>query len=305
MDNQLVSIVITTYKREIHYISEALNSVLTQTYHPIEVFIVDDNGKESTYENDLMTLCNKYENVTYISNEKNSGAQISRNNGILAANGEFIAFLDDDDIWREDKLEKQMELFTSSKIGMVYCDGYSFEDGNIEKLGSFREVSIFNRPISHKMELFNDFIGSTSQAVIRRSVFDDVGLFDVDMPARQDYEMWLRISSKYQIVGSAEKLLYYRIHPGERISTSQDKCIYSYDLLLSKYKSDFDADSYSKAKLILRKFTSAKKGKLYGAALRYFMQALVTNPCCIADVILRRFLRKDFLEFYQDRIQKL
>lgn len=305
MNEKMVSVVITTYKREIHYVEEALDSVLRQTYQPIEVILVDDNGKDSVYEKALAQLCAGHENVRYLPNEKNSGVQVSRNNGIRASKGEFVAFLDDDDLWREDKLEKQMALFTAPDVGMVYCDGDAFVDGSPDKLEVFREVSVFDRPITHTMELFNDFIGSTSQALVRRSVFENVGLFDPDMPARQDYEMWLRISRQYKIVGSPEKLLYYRIHPGERISTNQDKCIRSYELLLSKYSADFDSDTYAKAKLILRMFNSACRGKKYADALRYLSRAFFTNPRCVVDVIIRRLSGKSFSEFYQDRIRQL
>lgn len=113
----------------------------------------------------------------------------------------------------------------------------------------FREVSIFNCPISHEMELFNDYIGSTSQALIKKSCFSKVGIFDSDMQARQDYEMWLRISRYYKIVGVDEPLLYYRIHTGERISKNLNKCFDSYVLLLDKYKNDYKKISTQKQSL--------------------------------------------------------
>lgn len=296
--NELVSVVITTYKRSVKYVKEAIDSVASQTYHPIEIILVDDNGINSEYANELTELCNKYENVRYLPNVKNSGAQVSRNNGIFASKGNFVAFLDDDDIWREDKIEKQMAYFSDKDVGMVYCDGYSFEDGNINNTSVFREASIYSKPISHELELFNDYIGSTSQALIKKECFSKVGLFDTDMPARQDYEMWLRISRHYKIVGSPEKLLFYRVHPGDRISTNLDKCFNSYKLVLDKHKNEYNKNRYAKSKIILRLFDTSVRGKWFGRALFYFTYAFLVNPLCVIDVIRRRILKKEFEDYY-------
>lgn len=300
---ELVSVVITTYRRNVKYVQEALESVVNQTYTPIEVILVDDNGEKSKYGESLERLCSKYNNIKYIVNKKNSGAQFSRNEGIIHSEGKYISFLDDDDIWDRMKIEKQMKMFHEGDIGMVYCDGYAFEDGDMSQLSEFREVSVFDRPISHEMELFNDYIGSTSQAIIKKECFDLVGMFDVDMPARQDYEMWLRISREYKIVGVPEKLLYYRIHPGERISTNWSKCLNSYKLILEKYKEDYKHNTYAKSKLILRMCTCCKRMNRYLKAMKYFLYAIITNPKCVADVIIRKSLKKDFNTFYQNKIR--
>ena len=303
MEQILVSTIITTYKRDVNYLKEAIDSVLSQTYNSIEIIIVDDNGVGSEYEQPLRELCEKYKNVVYLPNEKNSGAQISRNNGIRASKGEFVAFLDDDDFWECTKIEKQLALFSDDKIGMVFCDGYSFVDNDKSKLGEFREASIFNHPITHNMELFNDWIGSTSQAIIRRSVLNDVGYFDEDMPARQDYEMWLRITRKYLIVGSSEKLLYYRIHSGERISTNWQKCLRSYQLILEKYKVDYNNYKYAKAKLILYMAKCCNKTHNYLGLLKYIIFSFITSPKCLVDIIIRKIQKKGFAEYY-DKIIK-
>lgn len=302
MNEKLVSVVITTYKREQKYVKEALDSVLNQTYKNIEIILVDDNGIGSEYGEALEQLCLENLNVTYLQNEKNSGAQFSRNQGIMKSKGEYVAFLDDDDIWAETKIEKQMVLFTDDSVGMVFCDGYSFEDGDMNKLGAFREVSIFDRPISHEMELFNDYVGSTSQVLIKKECFSKVGIFDCDMPARQDYEMWLRISRHYLIVGVPEPLLFYRVHSGERISKNLKKCFDSYILLLDKYKNDYKKNKYAKSKLILRLFTTSMEMKSTKNVIKYFMYAFITSPKCVIDVMRRKISKKEFNEFYKDMI---
>lgn len=294
----LVSVVITTYKRDCAYLKEALESVLAQTYTSLEIIVVDDNGEQSTYSEAVKRLCNAYEGVVYLQNLENKGAQYSRNMGILTATSEYVAFLDDDDVWAPRKIEAQMKLFEDPAVGMVYCDGYSFIDDDRENLGAFREASLFDRPITQELELFNDYIGSTSQAIIKRECFASVGLFDADMPARQDYEMWLRISKQYKIIGSPEKLLYYRKHSGERISTNWENCFKSYRFVLEKYSKELRANRYAKAKLILRLVATAKSSEHLITAGAYFAYALFVSSRCVLDVIIRHVKKIPFSEYY-------
>ena len=297
-EHPLVSVVVTTYKRDVRYLKEALESILVQTYPNLEVIVVDDNGVGSAYSAPIEELCGAYDYVRYLPNRTNIGAQRSRNVGIESSSGEYIAFLDDDDIWMSEKIETQMEYFSDSSVGMVYCDGYSFNDGDMESLGVFREASIFNIPISYKLELFNDYVGSTSQAVVKRECFERVGLFDPDMPARQDYEMWLRISRSFKIVGSPEKLLYYRKHEGERISTNWDKCRRSYLLILNKHFNGYKNCKYACSKLMLRVFDCSLNMHQFGFALRYLVKAFFASPACVFDVVRRHITGKAFSEVY-------
>lgn len=303
MEKPLVSVVITSYKRERKYIEEAIGSVKNQTYENIEIIVVDDNGDEKKYSEELHNICSEY-GATYFKNPQNMGAQFSRNIGILNSHGVYIAFLDDDDIWMPEKIERQIAFFSDPEVGMVFCDGYSFADGNIENKWEFREASIYDRPIGLRLELFNDYIGSTSQALIRKECFAKVGMFDCDMPARQDYEMWLRICRFYKVVGCPEKLLLYRFHPGERISTNWEKCFNSYRLVLEKHKQEYDSFSYAKSKIILRMFDWSVKGKKYFMAMKYFSYAFITNPRCVIDVIWRRISKQKFSDFYSEKYLK-
>lgn len=305
-DGSLVSVVVTTYHRKTEYVREAIESALCQTHQNIEIIVVDDNGEESPYSFEIAKMCESYAGVIYIRNKTNSGAQFSRNIGILSAAGEYVAFLDDDDIWVPEKTEIQLSFFNNPAVGMVYCDGYSFFDDDKDKLGVFREASLFDRPISHELELFNDYIGSTSQAMIRRDCFAAVGLFDCDMPARQDYEFWLRISKRYKIVGTPEKLLYYRKHSGERISTNWSKCHESYKLILSKYRSDYDSNKYAKAKLVLRIASSAYKAGKVLASVGFSLSAFLISPRCVVDVLRRKVTHATFSDFYSaERLKKV
>lgn len=304
MHQPLVSVIITTYRRGIKYVEEAVNSVQHQTYSNIEIIVVDDNGDEKGYSRNVQEMC-KSNDIVYIKNLVNRGAQYSRNIGILQARGEYIAFLDDDDLWVDEKIQEQMVYFTDPEVGMVYCDGYSFEDGNISNRWEFREASIYHKPIDLRMELFNDFIGSTSQALIKKECFAQVGMFDTELLARQDYEMWLRICKYYKVVGSPKKLLLYRSHAGKRISTDWEKCINSYRLILKKHKMDYARNLYAKAKIKLRIVDYSIKAKKYLTAISYLVSALCTSPLCVMDVVNRRIRKCSFNDYYKERIERL
>ena len=277
----LVSVVITTYKRELSVLKEAIDSVVGQTYPNIEVILVDDNGEGSEYQLANKKLIDEYNGkVIYKVNKVNSGVQFSRNRGILESSGEFVACLDDDDIWTANKIEEQMKIFASDKsIGLVYCNGYRFFDGNMEDTEPYQNYEITGENITFDMMLDDDWVGSTSHPLIRKECFAKVGVFDVNMPARQDYEMWLRIAKGgYGIVGTNQALFYYRSHRGERISTNSQKCYIGYARLLKMYRKELKKHSYAKAGRIMQLFKHSLKMKKYFRAMRHFIHAFFVNP---------------------------
>lgn len=301
MNKPLVSVIITTYRREHAFLMDAIDSVRKQTYAPIEILLIDDNGKDTEFGKENQSVFSAMNDIRYYGNEKNSGAQVSRNRGIMLSKGEYVAFLDDDDLWHPEKIEKQMKLFEDPEIGLAFCDGYTFLDGHFGDFGMYQQNPLFDRPVTHEMELFNDYIGSTSQAVIRKECLSKSGLFDCDMPARQDYEMWIRLTKNFKALGVGEPLFYYRIHKGERISASREKSFKSYRLVLQKHKADYDRFPYAKAKLILRMFSTSFADRRYMRAGKYFFYALVTSPECVVDVIQKRLRHQSLNEYYQNK----
>ncbi|MDD3410749.1 MAG: glycosyltransferase family 2 protein, partial [Eubacteriales bacterium] len=116
----LVSCIITTYKREFSMLKSAIESVRAQTYQPLEWYVVSDNAPDSEYAKQVAEGMREYPDGHLIQLPKNSGAQVARNTGILQSRGEFIACLDDDDLWTPEKIEKEMALFTDSDIGVAF-----------------------------------------------------------------------------------------------------------------------------------------------------------------------------------------
>ena len=131
----LISCIITTYKRPISILKRAIDSIVSQTYKNIELIIVNDAPQDTELEEEIKNLLDEYKTIpiVYIVNNKNMGACYSRNAGITKARGKFIAFLDDDDEWLPTKLKKQYELMIKADVDLVYCSHYEvYRNGKIK-----------------------------------------------------------------------------------------------------------------------------------------------------------------------------
>jgi len=222
MDNStsnqvLVSVIIPCYNYG-RFVGEAIQSVLGQTYRSLEVIVVDDGSTDNTREavysfNDTR--------IKYIY-QQNAGVNAGRNTGIKEAKGEFIAFLDADDLWYPEKLEKQLLLFEKDpEIGLVYClfAYFDSESGNI--IGFHKEYKCFRGNVLEKLYGKN-FIGSPTP-VIRREVFEKTGLFETDDQSVDDWTLWTKIAFHYKIDYVPEVLAKYRIHIGAISYRTVDK----------------------------------------------------------------------------------
>lgn len=203
-----VSVIIPTYNYA-HYIEEAIDSVLAQTYKDYEIIVVDDGSTDNTKE-----VVSKYgPKIKYIYQE-NQGLSAARNTGIKNSNGEYIAILDSDDLWLPWKIEKQMKLFeANSGVGLVYSDGFAFGEEGVFDDFLFEENMNFYRGRVFDKLLLNNFIPCPS-ALVKRDCFNKVGLFDTSLDACEDWDMWLRISLHYEIDYVNEPLVKHREHKG-------------------------------------------------------------------------------------------
>ena len=206
-----ISVVIPTYNRA-DLISETLDSVLAQTYRDFEVIVVDDGSTDDTIK-----LLSKYGQDIRIIGQENQGAGSARNTGIREAKGEFIAFLDSDDLWLPKKLERQIAFLDRNRdLSWVYTDVEVFDGESGRKLYILGQCSrLYEGDILPYLFLKN-FIPS-STLLVRRSIFNEIGAFKT-LPMAQDCDMWLRIAALYPVGLIAEPLARYRIHR-ERISS--------------------------------------------------------------------------------------
>jgi len=255
-----VTAVITSYKRDVKTVERAVDSILSQTFSDIETIIVDDNERNSVYSEGLKELCER-KNIVYLTQGDNKGACSARNYGIKNASGEFIGFLDDDDEWLPEKIEKQIAAFNDDpKVGIVYCQGNIVNEDTHKIIGVYNSGNIKNDLLFQDI-LEKDYIGSTSQPLIRKKCFDTVGEFWEKQPARQDYEMWIRISEKYRIRGIKEVLFNHNMHEGDQISKNHNKSYMGYKNILERYKGSYERFPKAKRNIvrILRNVCIKKK----------------------------------------------
>jgi len=289
MKNYLVSAIITTYNRKFVDIYRSINSVIKQNYKNIELILVDDNLKESPARIDIESNISKLDgliNYKYIKHEINMGAQQARNTGIKNASGELLAFLDDDDEWMENKISKQVEKYQDG-VGLIFTKGYLIEEETNKKQEYFT-TPYFKEEFTFKDLLYSDRIGTTTQAMIPKKVLEDVGYFDLNQQARQDYEMWLRISKKYRCVGVDDFLYNHYIHKGEQISKNINKSISGYNNIYKKYLNDFKKNPLAREHLFYRQFKNYKKAKKYSLAFIYLLKLIIYAPSAIIDKLFNK-----------------
>jgi glycosyltransferase involved in cell wall biosynthesis len=226
-DNFLVSVIIPTYNRP-DYLKKAIQTVLNQTYDNLEIIIVDDASTTDT-----MNVINSFndERIIYIRNDKQSGAPVSRNNGIKKANGTCIAFLDDDDEWEPTKLEKQLKEFDDDNVGLVVC--YS-----LDKRFGMTRISKPKRKVSFADLLKSFNLSSTSSYVARKIAVEKAGYFDVTLPSAQEYDLAIRLSKHYEVRTVPEVLMIQNASTGQ-ISTNWKRKIRGILALYSKYGNEY------------------------------------------------------------------
>lgn len=273
----LVTCAITTHKRKPEIVERALKSILNQTYKNIEVFVVDDSPSEWEFRNDVRTMVEGYsdKNVTYIPHDKCMGACVARNTALEHATGKYIGFLDDDDEWKPEKVEKMIAAFTNDDIALVYCNRESIYD-DLDKV-EIQNPSVFTGMVFDSL-IMKNYIGSTSFPILKTAYLKEIGGFDPLMQSAQDYDVWLRLAEKYQVAYVDQSLCRYHLHKGEQITKNPLKQVAGLKRLMEKnsmYLSKYPDAYRSRAFEIMPCFVRAKK---YGQALSVWFKAVLKRP---------------------------
>ncbi|MDO5558709.1 MAG: glycosyltransferase family 2 protein [Oscillospiraceae bacterium] len=195
----MISVIIPAYNRE-NSIKAAVESVLNQTYSDLELIVVDDCSTDSTREAVEQI---KDKRLRYICLEKNSGACAARNRGVSAARGEYIAFQDSDDIWMDNKLEKQMKVFEETDCDIVSCAMLAYSG---DTSWVVPEESRRTQGYKSLDDILKKSFISTQTIIAKRKCFDDT-LFDVLMPRMQDWDWVIRAVQKYSLYFIDEPLV--------------------------------------------------------------------------------------------------
>ena len=210
--NSLVSVVIPLYNKE-SYIIQTLQSVLNQTYSNLECIIVDDGSTDKSVEITSRFISDNKLSWSLIT-QVNSGQTQARNRGIHEARGEYIAFLDSDDLWPVDKIELQVEAIEkNSKSVLVLCSYAIFSEGkSIPRVVRHVKSKKMN---TRWLDMRGFGGGLESLGLLRRKTLDQVGLFDESLSTSSGLDLSLRLEKIGEIVLLKQLGLYYRISSGQ------------------------------------------------------------------------------------------
>ena len=296
--DKLVSAIVTTCRRPKEIVLRAVKSIIGQTYPHMEIIVVDDSGNDYDGRDEVKKAVLGLKSSTdkelfYFENETRSGACVARNVGLDNCRGEFVAFLDDDDEWRSDKIEKLISAFSDDTV-MVYSNCLNVYDKTGERkiahdYKEFRSGNIYPHLIKH------NFIGSTSIPLIRTQPLKDAGGFDPLMRSAQDYDAWLRISKIGKINYLNEPLTVYHVHKGDRITTDPQKKIDGLERLNEKNAEYFKKHrkvAWRRNIVIIPYYVAAKKRK---KAWGYWWKCVALRPFAFrtnAEYLLKYLIKK-------------
>jgi|YNPMSStandDraft_1061717.scaffolds.fasta_scaffold49609_2 glycosyltransferase involved in cell wall biosynthesis len=213
MTAALVSVVIPVYNGE-RFVAQAIESVLAQTWPNLEVVAVNDGSTDSSAE-----VLGRYEGRIVTLHQNNRGVAEARNAGIRRARGEFIAFLDQDDWWRPEKLSRQVPVMLNNpRVGLVHSAADHYDDAS----GQWTEPLF---PLALQSQLVGDCFRQllkgnviyNSSVLVRTAAIIEAGLCDTDIRGNtvQDYDLWLRVARRWELAYVPERLAVFRVHSGQ------------------------------------------------------------------------------------------
>ncbi|MBT3690360.1 glycosyltransferase family 2 protein [bacterium] len=267
-----VSVIIPTFNRP-ELIKDSVLSVLNQTYTDLEVIVVDD-GVDIRAESVINEIDDK--RVKYVQHEVNKGGGAARNTGLKHARGEYIAFLDDDDAWFENKLEIQMKEFekTGRDVGFCFCAVECDYGNNNKKNTSVSEgVADYHELVLRR---FKGFL--TVTLIIKKYVFDEVGNFDINFVSHQEPDLMIRVTRKFKGLGVNKPLVYLNMKEGhDHIGSNIVKKISGRKMIIEKYIDEYNTIPKILAKHYFQLALFYRENKDYLNARTYFKKAWFKN----------------------------
>lgn len=223
MDTPLISVIMPAYNGE-KFLPRSIGSVLAQTYRDLELIVADDGSTDGT-KKVVEEFCKKDARVSYHYEENSGGPARPKNLAIQYAKGEYLAYLDQDDEWLPEKLEKQLALFetdgagssatSGGELGLVGCDAFlAHGDGKV--FGRYKTPTVLasTAPAPFPTLLDRNYIHSNSSVLIRREVIERVGARDEELKYAEDWDMWIRIATAgYRFAFVREPLFKYYFYP--------------------------------------------------------------------------------------------
>lgn len=276
-----VSVIIPTYNRE-DFVEETIQSVLNQTYKDFEVIVVDDGSTDNTKKK-----LEKFNSKIKLIEQKKSERAIARNNGVKNANGEYIAFLDSDDLWHKDKLEKQVEVLDKNKeYILIYCQCLRINENGLTIKPAKRQLNGYSGYVYEKL-LMRNFITSPTP-LVKKGYLEKINGFHTKYIPYEDWEFWLRLSLLGKFYFIKEPLAYYRVHKSQSVKQAKAEKIEEVTTVLLE-------NSFK-----LKNISEKIKNKSLGLAnLRFAYWYLISGDPDTAKVKLQKAI-KLYPKFYLD-----
>lgn len=247
------SVIIPVYNRT-STLKSAIESVICQkTFMRFEIIVVDDGSDPGV----MQALRPYFSRIRYMRLQKNSGVSAARNLGIRKAKGDFIAFLDSDDIWLPDKLHTQYRAMKDNGTKVCHTNEFWYRKDRFINQG--KKHGRYGGKIFDKVLDFCRI--SPSSVMIDRDVFYECGFFDENMRVCEDYDLWLRICSKYEVTYIPEKLIIKRAITDDQLSDSIDNIEYIRLVSLARFvrcKKLLPSQKMNAVKEIARKYDIIK-----------------------------------------------
>ncbi len=287
----VVSIIIPAYNAS-RFIAETINSVLDQTVKNIELIIVDDGSADG--QNEIIEKIISDDKRARLVSQRNSGVSVARNKGIELSHGQYLAFLDADDVWLPDNLAMKIEKFALHDYGLVHSNGEVIDENGILS-GTILE--------GREGFLLDDLllwdrtqIPGPSSILVKRSVIEETGLFDTRLSTSADLDFFIRVSLKYKIGKIDNISWHYRIHNSnmhKNISAMEHDVLLIYDKAsrMGLFKDEqFRKKCFSNMYMILAK-SWAGDGHNYLRGIKFLMRSVTTRPAQVIKLIRESFNR--------------
>lgn len=247
-----VSVIIPTYNSA-RFITATLDSVLGQSFRDFEIIVVDDGSTDNTRE-----VVRPYLNSIDYIYQQNSERSVARNNALSRARGEYIAFLDSDDLWTPEKLARQVAVLDDHpQVSLVFTQARYVDEGG--KPVSFAGQTIDGQPgkelviVDYSIPLLssNVIAGGGSAAMTRRRLLEEVGNFDLDLVQSEDWDMWVRLARLGPFAYIPEPLTSYRVYGWKKLLSRQmdEESIQQHMRILDKNLAGWQGDPQEKLRL--------------------------------------------------------
>lgn len=206
----LVSVVMPTYNH-CDFIGMSIESVLNQTYENMELIIIDNHSVDDTREV-VSAYSSRDKRIKYVLYDNNGFIANSRNRGIGMSGGEYVAFIDSDDLWYADKLQKQIALFNAHDVGLVYCGAQKIDENSDLIIGTNKLKRCYHGYVLSELLSFK-LSFACSSVVVRKSILEIYNMgFALDRQGAEDWDLWIRLAEHTKICCAEGILVGYRVH---------------------------------------------------------------------------------------------